>query len=609
MNTKKTTYYDEENDAFNVIEYNPLDILSVMTPEEIEEFEREGGFKAMNLSDIGAQTAKRAIDAMSKYDQEEDIEAAIENVSGNLNYDEDDDNVNVGESAIFSTESRPSLVKWLKDLKSNEGTPIRGGKFWTAVAGAVEIDDSGLLLLCPKDKTDQIHIDYATYVAVIGNGKYLAPKGKKKTSQMGKVASYNDAKIDVMAKLKKGRDEDTVVTAKISIPDGASISNDIVQLCQKEFLDGIRGDPEANPLDRRAPRRLIHCRSLAVSSLSYDDAVQAEIEIPDDIRIYSDRRNQHQYTSGSFLGRNHLQEQPFTTAYREINGEADGFPGWIVDRYEKWLLVQHNEDYEKGPLPSLHDGNTLGVYYFPTERDRSVTGGKKGIKPVLLEGKLAPDLIPIKENGITYLVNFEELSTGIFLDQRNQRAWLSRFCTENTKVLNCFSHCGAFSIAAASAGAKTVSLDLDKKWLDRIEPQLRANGIDNSDRKHDTIYGDCFDWLRRLQKRGEKFDIVILDPPSTSVGGKKKSRWSAKNDYDELVSLAAPLVKRNGLLWTTTNSRQIHPVTFARMCKKGLVDAGISSASLERVAAMPGDFPTIGPQAVKNLVWRIHGKD
>ena len=110
-----------------------------------------------------------------------------------------------------------------------------------------------------------------------------------------------------------------------------------------------------------------------------------------------------------------------------------------------------------------------------------------------------------------------------------------------------------------------------------------------------------FDWLRRLGKRGDKFDIVIVDPPSTSVGGKKKKRWSAKNDYDELVSLAAPLLKEGGLLWATTNSNQIHPVKFARMCEKGLASAGISDSKLERVAAMPSDFPTIGPQSVKNL--------
>jgi 23S rRNA G2069 N7-methylase RlmK/C1962 C5-methylase RlmI len=72
-----------------------------------------------------------------------------------------------------------------------------------------------------------------------------------------------------------------------------------------------------------------------------------------------------------------------------------------------------------------------------------------------------------------------------------------------------------------------------------------------------------------------------------------------------LVELAAPLVKKGGVLWTTTNSASIHPVKFARMCQAGLENAGLKSAKLERVAPMPVDFPSIGPQPVKNLVWRI----
>lgn len=113
-----------------------------------------------------------------------------------------------------------------------------------------------------------------------------------------------------------------------------------------------------------------------------------------------------------------------------------------------------------------------------------------------------------------------------------------------------------------------------------------------------------FEWLEKLAKRGEKYDIVIVDPPSTSVG-KKKKRWSIKNDADELVALAAPLVKKGGLLWTTTNSASISPIKFARLCKKGLDSVGLHSARLERIEPMPTDFPCIGPQPVKNLVWRI----
>ena len=264
----------------------------------------------------------------------------------------------------------------------------------------------------------------------------------------------------------------------------------------------------ADSLDRRSPRRMVHCTSLSASSSSSsgdasksDDAV-VPTSLPDDIASYANRRDGSSFSSGDFLGRrNGLGRNALTTAYREVNGASDGHPGWIVDRYGKWLFVQHHHDGEeglnslaassKGPLPSLHDGYTAGVYYLPTWADRSVMGSER-MKPTLLEGKAAPEYIPIVENGVQYLVNLgDSFSTGIFLDQRLQRAYLAGVCNSNTRVLNCFAHTGAFSVAAATAGARTVSLDLEKKWLDRIRPQLEANGIVEWEGRHDCLFGDC----------------------------------------------------------------------------------------------------------------------
>jgi 23S rRNA G2069 N7-methylase RlmK/C1962 C5-methylase RlmI len=124
------------------------------------------------------------------------------------------------------------------------------------------------------------------------------------------------------------------------------------------------------------------------------------------------------------------------------------------------------------------------------------------------------------------------------------------------------------------------------------------------------IYFLClgFDWLARLAKRNEQFDIVILDPPSTSVNkfqGRGKKRWSVKSDMDELVALAARLVKSDGILMTTTNAATLRPEKFAKMCFRGLKDAGIQNAKLERISPMPSDFPSIGCEPVTNLIWRI----
>jgi 23S rRNA (cytosine1962-C5)-methyltransferase len=615
--TKRIKVEDEDG-AIEVIEYSELDMLAWMTPEELEEYKEEQGG---NVPSLSKKNKKASSDSPMNTD-ELDLDAADDedaSITASNSMDDNDDQeldpstaanlvkiaartAQSSETASFATPGRPSVVAWLKDLKAAEGNPIRGGKYWTALAGATGVDDSGLVLLCPKDKVDNIFVDYAEYVAVIGNGGSLAPRSKAKESALSKEA----VSMNIVSKLRKGRGDDAVQTVRVTVPEVFSTCSSVVDPCQAQFQDGIRGDPGANPFDRRAPRRLIHCSSLSVSSLIVDESLRAETPgLPDDIAILADRRNHLEYVGSSFLGRTALKNNPSTNAYREINGDADGFPGWTVDRYDKWLLVSHDKMMPRGPLPSIHDGGTTGVYYLESNPDRSAMGSETDIRPKFLEGKPAPEMFPILENGVTYLVSLDkDLSTGIFLDQRPQRAWLTKNCNANTRVLNCFAHTGAFSVAAATAGASTVSLDLSKKWLDRLPEQLQSNGIE-FDERHDCINGDCFDWLTRLAKRGEKYDIVILDPPSSSVGGRKKKRWSVKNDMDELVALASGLVKKGGMLWTTTNSASIHPIKFARLCRKGLEDAGIKSAKLERIQPMPVDFPSVGPQPVKNFVWRI----
>ncbi|VEU39913.1 unnamed protein product [Pseudo-nitzschia multistriata] len=590
---------DEDYDPSDIPDFDEADIIALLSKEEREEYEADK-LEQKKQNSKGKKGTKGA-DMQSKYKSmtEEDVdESAVENlkrIKARLTSTKDG-----SDAGSFSSFQRPSLVSWLKDKKTAEGNPIRGGNFWTALAGATDVDDSGLVLLCPKKNTDNLIVEYSEYVAVVGNGKFLAPQAKKQAKEIPDDA----IQLDMISRLRKNREGDVCQTVRFIISEHFSTCSSVVNRAQMQFEDGIRGDPGANPFDRRAPRRLIHCNSMSISSLTFDETSEAETgSLPDDIAILSNRLNGHKYQRGSFLGRQSLRANPLTTAYREINGAADGFPGWTVDRYGDWLFVQHDEKEPRGPLPSIHDGNTAGVYFLPANQDRGAMGSRDKIRPLLLEGRAAPEIVPILENGVTYHVSLDkDLSTGIFLDQRMNRAWLTRNCNENTHVLNCFAHCGAFSIAAASAGASTVSLDLEKKWLNRVEPQLEANGVTFNER-HDCIFGDCFEWLEKFCKRGEKFDIVILDPPSSSVG-KKKKRWSVNRDMAELVQLAAPLVKKGGLLWTTTNSASLHPIKFANLCEKGFEQAGIET-KLERTQPMSVDFPSIGAPPVKNLAWRV----
>jgi 23S rRNA G2069 N7-methylase RlmK/C1962 C5-methylase RlmI len=480
------------------------------------------------------------------------------------------------DTSVFASQPtrRPSLISWLKGyVLETTGKTIRGGTNWKAMAGATAIDDSGLVLVAPRSLADRVFVEAASYMAV-------------------GTTPIDNTKCRIVATKRAHRHDDVVQIMEFDqFVETASTCDDVAAMCE-----AVRG---AEDLERKAPRRLIHCHSLTVSTeFSF---VEAKTEsMPDDISIYASRgdssSSQYGFSKGSFRGREALRDSNHTTAYREINGAADGFPGWTVDRYDKWLVVYHEPSLPRGPLPSIHDGFTAGVYYVEKSKTSDL------VRPRLLEGKAAPERFEVLENGIKYSVSLHhDFSTGIFLDQRPQRAWLRQHCSNATRVLNTFAHTGAFGVAAAVAGASTVNVDLNRKWLDRFPLHLAANGI-AFDERHDCIYGDCFDWLKKLAKRNEKYDIVILDPPSFSIGTGRTSgrRWSITSDMAELVALAAQLVHPGGYLWTTTNCASLPMAKLAKM-----VQTGAPRATLERIQPMPVDFPSVGPQNVKNLVWKI----
>jgi 23S rRNA (cytosine1962-C5)-methyltransferase len=114
-------------------------------------------------------------------------------------------------------------------------------------------------------------------------------------------------------------------------------------------------------------------------------------------------------------------------------------------------------------------------------------------------------------------------------------------------------------VCAAKAGARTTSLDLSKKYLEWGKRNFALNGLDPA--AHDFIYGDTFDWLRRLAKKGRAFDAVVLDPPTFSQS-KEHGTFRAEKDYGKLVTAALPLLKPGGILFASTNAADWPPEKF-----------------------------------------------
>jgi 23S rRNA (cytosine1962-C5)-methyltransferase len=290
-----------------------------------------------------------------------------------------------------------------------------------------------------------------------------------------------------------------------------------------------------------------------------------------------------------------------TDAFRVIHGASDGWPGWYVERLGKFLLSQSEQPLraeqreELARLAKMF--STRGAYHKILSRQvRRATAAEASPQPVW--GEAAPERFEICENGVRFELGFNEgYSTGLFLDQRdNRRRFLTGHIAANFDfgpwtpdfgLLNCFAYTCGFSVCAARAGAKTTSLDLSKKYLAWGRRNFALNGLDPA--AHDFIYGDAFDWLRRLAKKGRAFDAVALDPPTFSQS-KEHGVFRAEKDYGKLVAAALPLVRPGGVLFASTNAADWPPEKF-------LTDVGKAIHSSRRKilqrhhVPQPPDFP------------------
>jgi 23S rRNA (cytosine1962-C5)-methyltransferase len=155
------------------------------------------------------------------------------------------------------------------------------------------------------------------------------------------------------------------------------------------------------------------------------------------------------------------------------------------------------------------------------------------------------------------------------------------------EVLNAFAYTCGFSVCAAMAGARATSLDLSKKYLEWGRRNFALNGMDPA--AHDFIFGDAFDWMKRLARKGRRFDVVLLDPPTFSRS-KEHGVFRAEKDYGKLVGAALPLLKPGGVFFASANASSLQPDDFLRMVEGAVTEAGQSIARRHYVP-QPPDFP------------------
>ena len=313
-----------------------------------------------------------------------------------------------------------------------------------------------------------------------------------------------------------------------------------------------------------------------------------------------------------------LIEPEETSAFRLLHGASDGWPGWHVDLLGEWLVSQSASalnDEQLAHLAQLPASlRARGVYHKHLTRALRRTALPEA-SPGKLLGEAAPDRFSVRENGITYELSFNEgYSVGLFLDQRdNRRRLLTRHIaadfplTPNSRgafeVLNTFAYTCAFSVCAARAGARVTSLDLSKKYLEWGRRNFALNQIDPA--SHDFIFGDVFDWLKRLAKKERRYDLILLDPPTFSQS-KQHGVFRAQKHYGRLVQAALPLLKNGGVLFASSNAADWPPEEFVATIEDSLRQAGRSIVQ-RHYAPQPPDFPVsrAEPAYLKTLWLRL----
>jgi 23S rRNA (cytosine1962-C5)-methyltransferase len=261
---------------------------------------------------------------------------------------------------------------------------------------------------------------------------------------------------------------------------------------------------------------------------------------------------------------------------------------WQLDKFGDFLLSQSPQPVP----PSKVDGNVYHKITTPHVRGKSATESS----PQLIAGVEAPTPFTARENNIQYEINFNEgYSVGIFLDQRDNRRRLINgyvapdffLSLKDKEVLNTFAYTCAFSVCAALAGARVTSLDLSRKYLDWGKRNFQRNNLDPE--KHDFIYGDVFDWMKRLGKKGRQFDLILLDPPTFSKS-KQSGIFRAEEDYPRLVGDALKLLRPNGVLFASSNAARWEPEDFMRKVTAAIASSRRKSVRQQYIP-QPPDFP------------------
>jgi 23S rRNA (cytosine1962-C5)-methyltransferase len=276
------------------------------------------------------------------------------------------------------------------------------------------------------------------------------------------------------------------------------------------------------------------------------------------------------------------------SAYRIVHGEGDGIPSLVVDRYDRWLVVQvlsaGLETMREPIVAALAEVlKPEGILL----RNDAPARRREGLSLEPVEVGTVPKEIEVREGEVRYKVaTWEGQKTGAFLDQRPNRLLAGRLMPDGGRALDCFSYHGSFALHLGRRAGSVLALDVSREALDRGAANAALNGLSNIDWRE----ADAFETLRQLERARERFDFVVLDPPAFA-----KSRASvpaALRGYREINLRAMRILAPGGTLLTASCSFHVPLPQFLAMLREAAGDSG-RRMTLHQVLGQGEDHPEV----------------
>ncbi len=282
-----------------------------------------------------------------------------------------------------------------------------------------------------------------------------------------------------------------------------------------------------------------------------------------------------------------------TNAMRLVNGKGDGLDGLLIDRHNKHFHVQILADHWHKQMDEICHvlTSSMPVEYLIVKARRGLE-----VKAEVLIG--ADPRTVVEEYGIKFEVNLDDgLNCGLFLDMRANRRMVGQF-SKGKKVLNGFSYTCSFGAHARAGGAsEVINTDISRKILDRGKNNYQLNALPGA--AGEFIKADTVSFLQRAFKKGNNFDVIILDPPSFARHEGKV--FQVKRDLPKLIALAVAVLNPGGYLLVTTNYSEISHADLERMLHSIVIPAkaGINGRRVAHIQRVGQDKDFTGSNSFK----------